>query len=486
MFLVAAVWRGSRRLRLAALAVVGVAAVPIAYSLNRGLWVALVLVRASVAWCCSGCGADRGCWRPGWCWWRSPRSPSWSSPLRDLAEGRVDNQHSNARRGQLLSETVVSVSTGSPVVGFGSTRDVQGSFGSIAGGETPSCPACGVPPLGTQGHLWLVLFSQGWLGLAFFLLFVVLALVRSARCRTTNETVCTFVVAIFLLQLAIYDTLGLPLMTMMIAVGLVARERLADGSGPATTSATLARDLRRSAWVLTACAVLGAAVGGTVSVLASDREYRGRVAVAVTPAPVYLEPAGLGEDATPKRRTRDITLDTEVALLLSQRAVASVSRTTGVDDDAVRRMVAVTAAPNSHVLEIGVRATTRESTDAVAAAVARAFLAERRRYLDDRREDLVLRLGEELRALGTAGRGLSHVDLSAQLPRQQILDALLRMKYARPQVGQVVRQTESVEQRPAVEVGVAAGLGIGLLVALVITTAVPGARPPTWRRREQR
>ena len=32
--------------------------------------------------------------------------------------------------------------------------------------------------LGTQGHLWLVLFSQGWLGLAFFLIFLVLALAR--------------------------------------------------------------------------------------------------------------------------------------------------------------------------------------------------------------------------------------------------------------------------------------------------------------------
>ena len=131
-----------------------------------------------------GPGGARGAPRPG-ARWRWPCGGAgrgavlWASPLGNLAEQRADNQHSNNRRGMLLTETVGSVSQGSPLVGFGSTRDVQGSFSSIAGGATPDCPACGVPPLGTQGHLWLVLFSQGWLGLAFFLLFVVLALIRS-------------------------------------------------------------------------------------------------------------------------------------------------------------------------------------------------------------------------------------------------------------------------------------------------------------------
>ena len=98
------------------------------------------------------------------------------------------------------------MSRGSPVVGFGSTRDVEGTFTSIAGGATPSCPACGVPPLGTQGQLWLVLFSQGWIGTLFFLTFFVLALRRTWRCRTVDQTVTTFVVGIFLLQLSVYDT----------------------------------------------------------------------------------------------------------------------------------------------------------------------------------------------------------------------------------------------------------------------------------------
>ena len=90
---------------------------------------------------------------------------------------------------------------GSPVVGFGSTRDVQGSFASIAGASTPDCPRCGVPPLGTQGHIWQLIFSQGFVGLGLFLTFFGMALARCWRCRTTVETLCTFTLSFFLLLL---------------------------------------------------------------------------------------------------------------------------------------------------------------------------------------------------------------------------------------------------------------------------------------------
>ncbi len=166
-FLVAWVKDGTRRRRLAAGGVLLVATVPIVYSLNRGLWACLVagvLILVVLH---------------GW------RGRPWHlvailavlvvaalgfslSPLGTVVGERFDNQHSNDRRAGLLVRTVTSAAEGSPVVGFGSTRDVQGSFASIAGGATPSCPACEVPPLGTQGHLWLVIFSQGLVGAAFF------------------------------------------------------------------------------------------------------------------------------------------------------------------------------------------------------------------------------------------------------------------------------------------------------------------------------
>jgi hypothetical protein len=398
----------------------------------------------------------------------------WASPLGDLAEQRAENPHSNNRRGMLLSETVASVTEGSPLVGFGSTRDVQGGFGSIAGGATPDCPACDPPPLGTQGQLWLVLFSQGWLGLAFFLLFVALALARSVRCRTTNEAVCTFVVGIFLLQLPIYDTLGLPLMVVMIAIGLVARERVATERH--RTVGDLGREIRRGAPVIAALAVAGAAAGTAVLAGTAEPAYAAKVSVAITPAPVYLDTGESADQQAARRRIRDMTLDTEVALLLSEGAVSGVERATGVSSDRLRSMVAVTAVPNSHVLELGVVTGSPSSAGRVAAEFASSYLEERRRYLDERRDHLLLRLGEELSSL-------DDLDVSAERVRQDLAAAVIRLESTRLQIGSVVRQAAAVPVRPPMALGAATGAGLGLLCALVAITLSPDGTGVPRRRR---
>ena len=478
VFFVTAAWRSRAWLRPAAALVVACAAVPIAYSLNRGLWLALAVaavggllvvgVRRSPARMLGSLAALS-----------LVAGLLWASPLGNLAEQRADNQHSNDRRGLLLSETVSSVSQGSPLMGFGSTRDVQGSFGSISGGATPDCPACGVPPLGTQGHLWLVLFSQGWLGLAFFLLFVVLALIRSIRCRTTNETVCTLVVLVFLLQLAIYDTLGLPLMVVMIAIGLVARERI--GSERRRTVGDLRRELRRGAPVMAALTVAGAATGAVAIASTADSAYVAEVSVAITPAPVYLETGESAAVRVVRRRTRDMTLDTEVALLLSERAVSSVERETGVGSDLLRSMVAVTAVTNSHVLEIGVVSGSPTSADQVAAAFAESYLDERERYLDERRDHLLLRLGDELQSL-------DRLDVAAGRVRQELASAVIRLESTSQETGTVVRRTTAVPVRPPFALGATTGAALGLLCALVGIalspdgTGVPRRRPRGARR----
>ena len=472
VFLVAAAWR-FRRLRLAALAVIGVSAVPIAFSLNRGLWMAIALSAAGALMLL----VLR----------RSPAQAAialvlaalaavviWVSPLGDLAEQRVDHQHSNNRRGELLTQTVSSVSQGSPLVGFGSTRDVQGSFESIAGGATPDCPACGVPPLGTQGHLWLVLFSQGWLGLAFFLIFVVLALIRSARCRTTNETICTFVVGIFLFQLAIYDTLGLPLLITMIAIGLVARERI--GTTRTATASALTRELRRGAPTVAALSVAGAVAGTALVAGTAGPAYAAQVSVAVTPAPVYLD-SGEAAAKTIRRRTSDITLDTEVALLLSQSALSEVGTDTGIDQADIRSMVAVSAVANTHVLEIDVVTPKAADADKVANSLARSYLRVRREYLDERRDHLLVRLSDELRAL-------PGFDASARLARRDLSQSITQLRFSQPEIGGVVRREPARPKPPALVVGTAGGLGVGLLVGLVlITLSRNGTGRPRLRRR---
>ena len=121
------------------------------------------------------------------------------SPLGTVFQERLAHQHSNERRGELISRTVSSAVEGSPVVGLRQHPRRAGRASPRSPvRDTPDCQACGVPPLGTQGHLWGVIFSQGLRrGRPVPLAFFVLALARSWRCRTTTETLCTFVLAFF-------------------------------------------------------------------------------------------------------------------------------------------------------------------------------------------------------------------------------------------------------------------------------------------------
>src|SRR5699024_5994938 len=101
---------------------------------------------------------------------------------------------------------------------------------SIAGGSTPDCDACAVPPLGTYGQFWLVLFTSGFGGAVFYLGFLASALLRSWRCRTPTETVCTCLLLFAGVEMFIYSAVGTPLLAMMIAIGLVCREQRLSGA----------------------------------------------------------------------------------------------------------------------------------------------------------------------------------------------------------------------------------------------------------------
>lgn len=147
------------------------------------------------------------------------------SGLGGVINERLDNPHSDDRRSELAVKTVESVTQGSPLLGFGNTRQVQGSFASIAGGDTPDCPSCGVPPLGTQGHLWLVLFTTGFIGLLLFASFFVYRFARHIRSRDLPTILGLVVLIFFFFELPFYDHLGPPLFSVMLCLGLMWRRR---------------------------------------------------------------------------------------------------------------------------------------------------------------------------------------------------------------------------------------------------------------------
>lgn len=198
------------------------AVVPITFSLNRGLWISLALAAtyAAVRLAVNGRG-------------RALQAlvaavlvgglAFVSSPLYDTVVLRVETPHSNDRRAS-TAETVVSVTAaGSPVVGYGSTRTMQGSFASLAGGETDSCHQCAAPPLGTQGFLWRLILTTGFGGMLLCVSFLGVQVLRRARGPSPLDITTCSVLMVATLCFFVYDSLGSALFTVLITVGLMAR-----------------------------------------------------------------------------------------------------------------------------------------------------------------------------------------------------------------------------------------------------------------------
>ncbi|CAN5642889.1 hypothetical protein BH11ACT8_BH11ACT8_16220 [soil metagenome] len=458
VFFVAVLLRSSRKVRAAGLVLLVVAAVPVMYSLNRGLWatIALCLVGLVVLAAIRG---NRGALIALLAGVALALVLFMASPLGALYQDRLDHQHSNDRRGQLLEATVDSVTQGSPVLGFGTTRDVEGSFASITGAATPDCPACGVPPLGTQGQLWLVVFSQGWLGLLFFLGFLWRSLTRSWTCRTDSETACTFVVGCFVLQLPIYDTLGMPLYLMMIAIGLVARQQ-----EPLRRRRQPRRESR--AVVLLTLLVplaLGTAAGVLVARLDDTTAYASRVSILITPAPVYLDSGSTlqGGRLAPAPVPRNVTVDTEAALLKSERSLSRAASRSGTTVAALRDGVELTAPPTLQVLDVLVEAPTGPGAEDAAGDLALAYLHTRRVYLEHRRDETLGNLREQLRSIGSGSARLTAA-------RDVVTARIAHLSVSRPTIGRVINQSSAdpVSTQPVVPIS--SGAALGLLVGILL------------------
>lgn len=477
---------GGLRARVVLIVLLGVGAIPAVFSLNRGLWACVVLgVIGVVALELRNRRAGRLALGAGVLVAVLVLA---AGPLVSLVNERLDNQHSNERRGQLASATVDSVTSGSPVVGFGTTRDVQGSFASISGGSTPDCPACGVPPMGTQGHFWLVLFSQGWIGVALFLAFLAIALTRTWRCSSANETVATFCLVFFALQIFIYDTLGLPLLLVFVALALVWREQRETGRETrAWTTPQLAERMRRGAPVALGLTVLGAGAGLTSTLVDHTSSWATQVRVVLTSPPDPYSPAVLGGVlgyGTRTARSTDITIDTEAALLLSEQtldnalarihAAPDAGPDTGVTPAELRDGVRISAEPNSHILVLDVTGPSPTAANERGSSIATTYLAARQEYVDERRTDVLARLNQDLRNVVP-----DNPRTAALMLRLNAADRMLRSDTGG--VGRVVNvaPARAVPRRTAMRT--TSGGALGFLVG-VGAAALTAARPRRPRR----
>jgi capsular polysaccharide biosynthesis protein len=476
-FFFVAWWRdGALWQRIAVPFVLLGASVPIVYSLNRGLWICLGL--GALGYVALQIRKRR----------LAPIVVAvallatvtlvfFLSPLAAVFQERLAHAHSNERRGLLLTQTVASAAKGSPVVGFGSTRNVQGSFSSIAGADTPDCNACGLPPLGTQGHMWMVIFSQGLVGAALFVAFFLVAFMRSWRCRTTAEVLCTLVLVFFALQVFIYDTLGLPLLTVMLAIGAVWREQVATGErDPARHLLRDALDrLRAAVPLLLALSAVGLVAGVGVASL-KQQTYSTSVSILLNDVPIHLQPTLPNKFGT---TTPDsTTVDTEANLITSSDTLAlAAGRTDPAAVDRLRNEVSVTAAPNTRVLFVEVRTHSAKASRRLATAVADSYLTVRRAQLSLRRDQALARI-TAVPSIADDTAGLAPGTTLNPL-RESLADLVLTPRTA----GQVLATgaTKAVGRQP--EVPIASGAALGFGVGALLLAARPGWTP---RRRAVR
>jgi polysaccharide biosynthesis protein PslJ len=132
-----------------------------------------------------------------------------ATPLRQLVVDRAETGHSNDGRALLYEEAIKKTSE-SPWVGFGAPQPVDGDKE--------------LPPVGTQGQFWLVMVSQGFVGLALFTGWFLIALRRTRHATSAIGRWCHVAVLIFVVQLPIYDMLPYQFHLVMVTAAFAMRE----------------------------------------------------------------------------------------------------------------------------------------------------------------------------------------------------------------------------------------------------------------------
>ncbi len=186
--------------------------VPVVASLARGLWLSLGagLVYAAIRLAIGGKGKAL---RAILILIPTLLAVVYLSPLRGLVTDRFSHQHSNERRVGLYEEAIANVKE-SPLLGYGSPR--------------PSEENSDAPSVGTQGQLWLVLFSHGIPGMIFFGWWFFYQLWRMRHVSSPVAFWCHVLVFIAFVQLPFYGWLPAPLAVIMVGIALGAREQRLD------------------------------------------------------------------------------------------------------------------------------------------------------------------------------------------------------------------------------------------------------------------
>lgn len=219
---------GRGRRRAVGVIILAVSAVPIVYSLNRGMWVSLgiAVVYVGIRMALQGrfavlTGLVSAAALAG--------VILTTTPLGTLISGRLAHGNSNGIR-KFTTTKALDLSLHSPVIGFGSTRKAAGSARSITVGQSADCPACGNASIGSNGVFWNVLVSEGYVGAGFFVGFFLFLIFTYRHDRSAIGMGGVLVLCITLISMFYYDGLTSPLSIVMMSIGLLWRNGQAQAA----------------------------------------------------------------------------------------------------------------------------------------------------------------------------------------------------------------------------------------------------------------
>jgi O-antigen ligase len=192
-----------------------VVAVPVMMlSVNRGLWLSIVMILAVVAVrsFLAGRTAPLKALAGGIVVVAALLA---LTPIGSIVAGRLSESSADSRAG--IYQEAWDGALESPILGRGGPRPSENPFS---------------PSVGTHGHLWFAMFSHGLVGLALYVGWLINAMYLANRRHDPVSIMLTSVVYMGALQMFFYNMFGGSLPIILIAIGLLARpdDRFASSS----------------------------------------------------------------------------------------------------------------------------------------------------------------------------------------------------------------------------------------------------------------
>lgn len=179
--------------------------VPIMLSLNQGLWISIAAGAGYAALRAAGRGDSRVVLQLMGVGLIATIALT-ATPLSNTIQSDLQNPNATEDRFELY-EATLSELPNSPIIGFGGPREVRE----------------GLPPAGTHGQLWIVLFSHGAGGALAYFAFIAGMFWSTRRYRTNVGLWCHVVIFVSLAQASFYGHTPQQLAIIMVAaaVGLL-------------------------------------------------------------------------------------------------------------------------------------------------------------------------------------------------------------------------------------------------------------------------